>query len=66
MEKFLMSIGGVLVALVIGFLIAFELVAGLHQAFITGGYLWTILGAGTMIFGYKVKGKSQQSYMSVV
>ena len=66
MEKFLMAIGGALVALGVGFLVSFEVVPDLHQAFVTGGYLWTALGVGVIVFGSRVKTKKQQKYKSVV
>ena len=61
-----MSIGGALVALGVGFLVVFEVVPDLHQAFVTGGYLWTALGVGVIVFGSRVKTKQQQKYKSVV
>lgn len=61
-----MTIGGALIALGIGFLVAFELVPDLHQAFVTGGYLWAALGVGVIVFGSRVKPQKQQTYKSVV
>lgn len=61
-----MSIGGALIALGVGFLVAYELMPELHQAFVTGGYMWTALGVAVLIFGSRVKGKKAKKYKSVV
>ena len=62
-----MSIGAALVALGAGFLIAYQIIPDLHGAFVTGGYLWSVLGSGVIIFGYKTKKSStKKEYKSVV
>ena len=66
MDKFLMSIGGAIAALGIGFLLAYEMMPQLHSAFVTGGYLWTVLGAGVVVFGYKVNRPKKIVYKGVV
>ena len=66
MDKFLMSIGAAIVALGVGFLIAYEIIPQLHGAFVTGGYLWTVLGAGVIGLGYKVNRPKKTVYKGVV
>lgn len=55
MDKTIISVGVVLLALGIGFLSAIFMQPNLHPAFLTGGYLWIIVGAGTLFFGYRAK-----------
>lgn len=44
----------------LGFLIAAEMISGLHSAYVTGGYLWLIMGAITTGIGIKVKRERQK------
>ena len=58
MEKFVFIMGSLLTALGIGFLSAHIIFPGLNGAFVSGGYLWTIIGVATMGLGLYYKRKS--------
>jgi|TARA_B000000460_G_scaffold245762_1_gene217942 hypothetical protein len=55
MEKFVFIMGSLLTALGIGFLSAHMIFPGLNGAFVSGGYLWAIIGAATMGLGLHYK-----------
>ena len=57
MEKFVFIMGSLLTALGIGFLSAHMIFPGLNGAFVSGGYLWVIIGAATMGLGLYYKKK---------
>ena len=61
-----MSIGAAIVALGVGFLLAHQAMPQLHDAFVTGGYLWTVLGSGVVVLGYKVNRSKKTVYKGVV
>jgi|TARA_B100001013_G_C24321311_1_gene328780 hypothetical protein len=58
MEKFVFIMGSLLTALGIGFLSAHMIFPGLNGAFVSGGYLWAIIGVATMGWGLYYKCKS--------
>lgn len=53
MDKMITAMGAVLISLGVGFWIAFELIAGLHSAYLTGGVMWMALGVITIGVGLK-------------
>lgn len=53
MDKTIVSIGGVLVGLGVGFIAAIQIMPDLHSAYLIGGYMWVVLGAITMVLGLK-------------
>ena len=55
MEKMFVIIGMALVSLGIGFLVVKELEPTLHFAFDLGGWMWTLIGAVTILVGLKIK-----------
>lgn len=59
MDKTITGAGLGLVALGVGFVAAKAIDPTLHEAFLTGGYLWLLVGAATSFFGLRTKkGKS--------
>lgn len=66
MEKFLMTVGAVILSLGAGFLIAYQLISGLHGAFVTGGYLWAAIGAVVILIAYKSKRSKDKLTQSLV
>jgi len=58
MEKFVFIMGSLLTALGVGFLSAHMIFPGLNGAFVSGGYLWVIIGSATMALGLHYKRKS--------
>jgi len=60
MDKTIVSAGGSLIAMGIGFLIAGEVDYNLHQAYSTGGYLWLVIGMATIGLGVKVKKEKKE------
>ena len=60
MDKTILTAGGALVGLGVGFLIAGELDYNLHQAYSTGGYLWLVIGSATIGLGLKVKKEKKE------
>ncbi len=53
MDKMIVSMGVTLIALGVGFWVAFQLILGLHSAYITGGVMWMALGIITIGVGLK-------------
>ncbi len=53
MDKTITAIGAVLIGLGVGFWVAHQIVLDLHSAYLTGGYLWVVLGALTVVLGLK-------------
>ena len=53
MDKTITAVGTVLVSLGIGFWTAFQVMPELHSAYLTGGYMWMVLGAITVVVGLK-------------
>ena len=53
MDKTIVSIGGVLVGLGVGFFSATQIMPDLHSAYLVGGYMWAALGAITIGLGLK-------------
>ncbi|MFB5645789.1 MAG: hypothetical protein ACE5R3_04225 [Nitrosopumilaceae archaeon] len=60
MDKTIIGAGIAMLTLGVGFLIAAETIPTLHSAYITGGYLWTIIGGITSIIGYRVHREKQK------
>ena len=54
MDKTILGAGMAVVGLGIAFLIVKMIDPSLHQAFITGGYMWLIVGTATTIFALKI------------
>ena len=57
MDKTITAVGTVLVSLGIGFWTAFQVMPELHSAYLTGGYIWMVLGAITVALGIKKQEK---------
>ena len=55
MDKTITGAGLGLVALGVGFIAANTMDPTLHEAFLTGGYLWLLVGAATSFFGLRTK-----------
>lgn len=60
MDRIILGAGIAMAVLGLGFLIASEMISGLHSAYVTGGYLWLIVGAITAGIGIKVKRERQK------
>ena len=60
MDKLILSVGLVLIALGVGFLAVASTDYNLSSAYTTGGYLWLVVGAVTAGLGFKVKRSEQQ------
>ena len=60
MDRVILGAGIAMVGLGLGFLIANEMISGLHNAYVTGGYLWLIIGAITSGIGVKVNREKQK------
>lgn len=60
MDKMILSAGLALIALGVGFLAVGALDYNLSGAYTTGGYLWLVIGAGTVGLGLKVKRSKEQ------
>lgn len=60
MDKMILSAGIVLIALGIGFLVVGSMDYTLSSAYITGGYLWLVIGAVTTGIGIKVNRSKKQ------
>lgn len=65
MDKMIVSMGTALIALGAGFWIAFQLVAGLHSAYITGGVMWMALGIITIGVGLKKAERLNESPQNI-
>ena len=69
MDKTIVAIRAVLVALGVGFLVAIQVMSYLHSAYITGGHMWIALGGITIVLGMKKQerlGKNERLQSSVV
>lgn len=55
MDKMIVAMGAALIALGLGFWTTYEMIAGLHEAYQTGGALWLVVGAITIAMGLKKK-----------
>ena len=53
MDKMIVSMGAALIALGAGFWVTFQLIPGLHSAYITGGVMWIALGIIAIGVGLK-------------
>jgi len=53
MDKMIVSMGAALIALGAGFWVSFQLIPGLHSAYVTGGVMWMALGIITIGVGLK-------------
>jgi len=60
MDKMIISAGIVLIALGVGFLVVGSMDYTLSSAYITGGYLWLVIGALTTGIGIKVNRSKKQ------
>lgn len=60
MDKLILSVGLVLIALGVGFLAVASTDYNLSSAYTTGGYLWLVIGAATAGLGFKTKPSKQQ------
>ncbi len=60
MDKMILSVGAVLIALGIGFLVVASMDYTLSGAYTTGGYLWLVVGAITAGIGIKVNRSSKE------
>ncbi|HUT06512.1 MAG TPA: hypothetical protein VMW74_07490 [Nitrosopumilaceae archaeon] len=60
MNKLILSVGLVLIALGVGFLAVASTDYNLSSAYTTGGYLWLVIGAVTSGLGFKVKRSKHQ------
>lgn len=60
LDRMILGAGIAMVALGLGFLIANEMISGLHSAYVTGGYLWVIIGGITVGIGVKVNREKQK------
>lgn len=60
MGKLILSVGVVLIALGVGFLVVASTDYNLSSAFTTGGYLWLVIGAVTALIGFKVNRSKEQ------
>ena len=60
MDKLILSVGLVLIALGVGFLAVASTDYTLSSAYTTGGYLWLVIGAATAGLGFKTKRSRQQ------
>ncbi|MDX1596068.1 MAG: hypothetical protein R3327_03930 [Nitrosopumilaceae archaeon] len=65
MDKMIVMMGIALIALGAGFWIAFQLIAGLHSAYITGGVMWMALGIITIGVGLKKTERLNDSKMTL-
>jgi uncharacterized membrane protein HdeD (DUF308 family) len=60
-DKMILFVGIALIALGIDFLTIVSIGYTLSSAYTTGGYLWLVIGAATMVLGLKVnRSKKQQ------
>lgn len=60
LDRIILGAGIAMAVLGLGFLIANEIISGLHGAYITGGYLWLIMGTITVGIGIKVTREKQK------
>lgn len=60
MDKMILSAGLALIALGVGFLAVGAMDYNLSGAYITGGYLWLVIGAVTVWLSLKVRRSKQQ------
>lgn len=60
MDRMIFGAGIAMAVLGLGFLIAAEMISGLHHAYVTGGYLWLIIGGITTGIGVKVNREKQK------
>lgn len=65
MDKMIVMMGTALIALGAGFWVAFQLIAGLHSAYITGGIMWMALGIITIGVGLKKTERLNDSKMTL-
>ena len=60
LDRMILGAGIAMAVLGLGFLIANEMISGLHSAYVTGGYMWLIIGGITAGVGVKVNREKQK------